>query len=256
MHRLLLAALTTALASFLVGVGVAATAAVRPAPRPFEGAPNPHELDLADLVPASGTADYVWYIPAGKTLPQVAVAWHFRDRRPVVGWDDERRYVLTLWSPEDGTPGSTRWVPYSLIRASPFPLIGPSIRLADVTGDGHDDLLVTVMCSDCNHATAIVSIYGQIGGKVQRIYGDGYLGVVQGPGRDAGVHGRVISETAWGARDGLVWFDTPAGGSSVCCPAFRLQTFLRRTARGWRTVAQRRASPTHDPLLRQGYPAP
>jgi hypothetical protein len=256
MRRLFLAVLLTSVSGLLVDAAVAAAPASRPAPPPVEGTPNPRDLDLADLVPRSGRLDYVWYVPAGRAVPQVVVAWHFRDRRPVVGWDDHRRYVLTLWSPEDVTPGAARWVPHTLIRASPFPLVGRSVRLADVSGDGHDDLLVTVMCSECNHATAVASIYAQIRGRVRRIYGHGYLGVVKGPGHDAGVHGRVISETGWGARDGMVWFDTPVGGSSVCCPAFRLQTFLRWTSHGWRTVAQRHASPTHDPLLKYGYPAP
>jgi hypothetical protein len=249
-------AVTAMFAGSLGGAALAAAGASEPAPRPFEGASSPRELDLADLVPASGRIDDVWYVPAGRTKPEVVVSWRFRDRRPIAGWNDSRRYGLTVWSAESVTAGSARWVPHTLIRASPFPILGRSVRLADVTGDGHDDVLVTVMCSECNHATAIVSIYGHVRGTVQRIYGHGYLGVAKGSGRDAGVHGRVIDETAWGARNGLIWFDTPAGGSSVCCPAFRLQTFLRWSGHGWRTVARRRASPTHDSLGPQGYPAP
>ena len=155
---------------------------------------------------------------------------------------------MTLWNPERIKPASARWVPHTLIRASPFPLSGRSIRLADVTGDGHDDLLVTVACSDCNHGAAAVSIYASFGREVRRIYGRGYLGVAKGRGADAFVQGRLISETFWGARDGLVWFDEPRGGSSVCCPAFRLQTYLRWTEHGWRTVSSRRVSPKNDPL--------
>jgi hypothetical protein len=180
-------------------------------------------------------------------VAQVVVAWQFRDPRPVVGWTDAR---------ENLTPGSAKWVPHTLIRASPFPLDDRSVRLADVTGDGRDDFLVTVLCSECNHGTAVVSIYAQIHGRVRTIYGRGYLGVAKGAGLDAGVQGRVVSETAWGARHRLVWFDVPVGGSSVCCPAYRLQTFMRWTSYRWRTVALRHASPTHDPLLEQGYPAP
>jgi hypothetical protein len=241
-------------AGLFLAAALAATPVGRPAPRPVEGAPNPRELDLADLVPPQGRLDYVWYVAAGATVPQVVVAWRFQDLRPVIGWSDSRRYVLTLWSPEDVTPGSARWVPHTLIRASPFPLVGRAVRLADVTGDGHDDLLVTVMCSDCNHGAAVASIYADVRGKVSRIYGHSYLGVAKGPGHDARVHGRLIIETAWGARHGLIWFEEPRGGSSVCCPAFRLQTFLCWTTHGWRTVARRRASPAHDPLVRQGCP--
>src|SRR5262249_16644429 len=163
------------------------------------------------------------------------VGWQFRDRRPVMGWPDGRRYVLTLWSPERITPGSARWVPHTLVRASPFPFSGRSVRLADVTRDGHADLLVTVLCRDCNHAVTAVGsdcthaaaaarVYASIGGRTRRIYGAGTLGVAKGSGPNAVVRGRVITETAWGALRGLVWFDEPRGGTSVCCPAFRLQT--------------------------------
>jgi hypothetical protein len=147
-------------------------------------------------------------------------------------------------------------VPHTLIRASPFILVGQAVRLADVTGHGHDDLLVTVMCSDCNHSTAVVSLYATFGNAVRRILGSGVFGVAKGPGRDAVVHGRVISETAWGARHGLVWFDEPRGGTAVCCPAYRLQTFMRWGPKGWRTVRRKRVRPEADHLVRTGYPFP
>jgi len=239
------------------GGTVAATVRpTRPLLHAVDGPRRPKDLDLSDLVPAGGRLDAVWYVPAGRTRPQVAVAWHFSDRLPVVGWNDPRRYVLTLWSPEKETPASTRWVPHALIRASPFALVGRSVRLADVTGDGHDDLLVTIMCDGCNHGTAVASIYATYGNTVRRILGSGVLGVAKGKGRDAVVHGRVIIETAWGARHGLVWFDEPRGGTSVCCPAYRLQTFMRRRRNGWRTVARHRVLPEDDRLVRSGYPLP
>lgn len=183
------------------------------------------------------------------------MGWHFLARRPLEGWPDLRRYVLTVWSPDHRTPGSARWAPQTLVRASPFPFSVDSVRLADVTGDGIDDFLVTVECNDCNHGTAVASVYAPLGGGIRKLYGVGVLGVARG-GPDAHVHGRVISETAWGALDGLVWFDEPRGGSSVCCPTSRLQTFLRWTRRGWRVVARRHLSPTGDPLVQQGFPAP
>jgi len=229
---------------------------VRPTLHVFEGPPNPRDIDLNHLVPRAGRIDAVWYIPAGRSRLQVAVAWHFFDRRPVRGWNDPRRYVLTLWHPDKQTSGSARWVPHTLIRASPFVLVGQAVRLADVTRDGHDDLLVTVMCSDCNHATAVVSLYATFGNSVRRILGAGVFGVVKGSGRDAVVRGRVISETAWGARHGLVWFDEPGGGTAVCCPAYRLQTFMRWGPKGWLTLRTKRVRPEGDHLVMTGYPLP
>ena len=239
-----------------VSTVTAAGQPTRPPVRAFQGPRNPRDIDLNDLAPHGGRIDAVWYVPAGGTRPQVAVAWHFFDRRPVLGWNDSRRYVLTLWNPEKQTPGSARWVPHTLIPASPFTLVGQAVRLADVTRDGHDDLLVTVMCSDCNHATAVVSLYATFGKAVRRILGSGVFGVAKGAGRDAVVQGRVISETAWGARRGLVWFDEPRGGTSVCCPAYRLQTFMRWGPRRWRIVRHRRVRPESDHLVTSGYPLP
>jgi hypothetical protein len=129
--------------------------------------------------------------------------------------------------------------------------------MADVTRDGHDDLLVTVVCSDCNHAVAVVSIYATFGRTVRRIYGSGVIEAGKGPRGHAVVHGRSIFETAWGARQGLVWFDVPWGRSaSVCCFPFRMQTFMRWTRRGWHTVSRRRVLPGDDHLVAKGYPAP
>jgi hypothetical protein len=233
----------------------APSAAGAPRPGVVEGPRDAVDLDLADLVPRAGRLDHVWFVPRGRTVPQVVVAWHFHGRT-IRAWPDTRRYVVTLWNPERVTPATARWVPHTLIHASPFPLSGRSVRLADVTGDGHADLLVTIFCSTCNHSAAVVAVYASFGTRVRRIYGgNGYLGVAKGTRPDAGVRGRSITETWWGARNGLLWFDEPRGGTSVCCPAFRLQTFMRwQAGRGWRTVERRRVRPAADTLIRRPPP--
>jgi len=148
-------------------------------------------------------------------VPQIVVGWHFRDR-----------YAVTLWNPERRTAGSALWVPHP-----------------------HDDVLITIACNLCNHGTEVVSVYATFGDKVRHIYGDSYFAVEKERGPPARVHGRVIGETSWGARGGLLWFDEPRGGESVCCPPFRLQTFMRWTTHGWRVVARRRVSPNDDPMF-------
>jgi len=244
----------TAVATASVSLGPAGAASdLPPTLDRFEGPPHARDVDLNDLVPEQGRVDAVWYVPAGRGRGEIAISWHYAAPRAVRGWPFRRRYALTLWHPEHVRAALASWTPHTLIRASPFPIVGRAVRLADVTGDGHDDLLVTVECSDCNHATAAVSIYATFGDKAHRIYGSG---VLTGGSSDVAVHGRVISETAWGARRGIVWFDEPRGGTAVCCPAYRLQTFMRWRRTGWRVVAQRMVRPDRDRLVYSGYPPP
>ncbi|HEY4349223.1 MAG TPA: hypothetical protein VGM80_16730 [Gaiellaceae bacterium] len=217
--------------------------------------PDPMDLDLKDLVPPRGRIDHVWYVPAGRTLPEVVVAWSHRGR-PVVSVTSDTRYALTVWRPRDVTPGTARWTPQTLFENSPFPLSGRSVRTADVTHDAHRDLLVTVECDGCNHGVSAVSIYTDSGARMRQIYGRGFLDGSKG--EHLGVSGQVITETAWGAWRGLVWFDEPGGReTSVCCPQYRLQIFLRWRHGGWQTVMRRKLSPEHDHYLGQRpFPAP
>jgi hypothetical protein len=114
----------------------------------------------------------------------------------------------------------------------PWQLDARAVRFADVTGDRRDDVLLTILCGDCNHAVAAVSVWTNDG---RRIYGAGYVFQEEHP--DANVPGREIAETTWGAKHGLLWFDTPGPGAPACCPRYRVHTLLRWTGRGWRTVA-------------------
>jgi hypothetical protein len=198
---------------------------------------NPHDLDLSDLVPTAGRLNHVWYVAPGTKRPQVVVGWQHQFGRRIAGFDS-RRYVLTVWSPDRPRLGTVRWKPTTLVPVSPFPFDRSSIRLADVTGDGHDDLLTTIVCSGCNHGAAVVSVFAHVGTTMRRIYGRGTFDWGKGAPH-ASLSGRIIAETSWGARRGLLWFDEPRGGTSVCCPDYRLLTFLRWTGRGWRTVSRR-----------------
>jgi hypothetical protein len=215
---------------------------------------DPRSLDLNDLVPADGRVDAVWYIPAGRTVPEVAVGWSYRVRGGASASSDWR-YALTVWHPDQITTGTARWIPHTLFRGSPFPFGFSSVRTADVTGDGHQDLLVTILCNSCNHGAATASIFADQGDTIRRIYGDGFLDGSKG--EHVGVHGRVIIESAWGAVRGLVWFDEPRGGTAVCCPAYRLQTFMRWQRGNWHTVTRRKLRPGDDNFLgRTPVPGP
>lgn len=260
MRRALAAALAFSVGA--LGVGCAASQREPPlqvtrastATRSVLGPRDPHELDLADLVPRAGRLDHVWYVPAARTVPEVVVGWSYRERH-VASTLSDTRYALTVWHPDHLTPGSARWRPHPLFRGSPFPFGWTSVRTADVTGDGHRDLLVTVECDGCNHGAAAASIYADEDGAIRRLYGRGFLDGSKG--EHVGVHGRLIVETAWGAWHGLVWFDEPRGGTAVCCPAVRVQTFLRWRKGRWHRVLTRRLRPSRDHFLGQRpVPAP
>jgi hypothetical protein len=218
------------------------------------GSPDPRELELSDLVPAAARIVHVWYVPGGSTVPEVVVGWSYHGRH-ANSVPSDRRYALTVWHPKNVSPGSARWRPKTLFRGSPFPLGWRSVRTADVTRDGHPDLLITVECDLCNHGTAAASVYANVGKAMRRIYGEGFLDASKG-GRPVGVRGREISETAWGAWHGLVWFDEPRGGEAVCCPDYRLQTFLSWKRGRWHAVRTRKLVGRDDFLGQRPFPAP
>jgi hypothetical protein len=218
-------------------------------------APQPSDrLSLLppNAVPTAGKVEHVWTVPAGTTVPELVVGWSRRDPRCRLGDVNSTGYChgLTIW--RRSRPG--HWMPTTLFRRSPFPFKTTSVRTADVTGDGHRDLLVTIECSACNHAAATATVYADVDGRVTRIYGQGsfdWSPVLHTPGQS-------IVETAWGARHGLVWFDEPHYGphSSMCCPDYRVQKFLRWKGGRWHTVKTRRVAPGHAYLDQRPVPAP
>jgi hypothetical protein len=228
------------------------TAVPSPA-RSILGSPDPRELELGDLVPRGSRITHVWFVPGGSTVPEVVVAWSYHGRHVASAPSDER-YALTVWHPKRMSPGEARWRPKTLFRGSPFALSWRSVRTADVTGDRHRDLLITVECDGCNHAVAAVSVYADAREGIRRIYGVGFLDGTKE--EHVGVRGRVIAETAWGAWHGLVWFDEPRGGESVCCPDYRLQTFLKWNRGRWQTVKTRKLTGRDDFLGQRPFPAP
>lgn len=199
---------------------------------------DPHDVDLADVVPRDGVVDGVWFVPAGTTVPQLAVAWHR-------GRGEGRLWNLTLWTPEKARDPGTRWRPQRLIKRSPIPILdwegNSGVRLADVTGDRHDDLLVSLGIPGSNHGATLVSVFSGAS-PYHRIYGFASEPVDK-LGRRA--FGRHISETQWGARKGLLWFLEPRGGQSVCCPDYYLKYELRWSGHVWDRVSEWRIRPNY-----------
>jgi hypothetical protein len=196
---------------------------------------DPRELDLTDLVPRAGRINHVWFIPAGTGHAQIAVAWQQGTLRcapsPTGGCKNARRYYLALWNPEPtADPAEKKWVPHVLVRRSWDHIngdrgstgSGSAIRLADVTGDGHDDLLITISCEGCNWGTDYVRVVATFGRDVRRIYLGGFI------------------SCDWGAHDGMLWSDCPKNGPIATTDGEVRLVFLKWHKNvGWRTVMNR-----------------
>jgi hypothetical protein len=218
-------------AGLAAALGASCATAGPPAHRIVYGGGDPHSLDVASLVPSRSAIDGIWFVPAGRTQPQIAVVWRRREG-PADSYGTGVRFSLSLWNPEGrATWGSIRWVEHRLVRSTPYPI---ALRLADVTHDGHADLLVDSAPQGANGGLDFISVFATFGRHVRRIYGGGCEKTKYGP-----ACGRGISESSWGAKKGLLWFDEPRGGSAACCPEFQLYYTLTWTRKGWRTVSRK-----------------
>jgi hypothetical protein len=215
----------------------------------LSGCSFPFAGSSSSIVPPGGRLERVWHVPAGTGSAEDVVGWSRRGCPLFKGTPAGRCYALTV---------SRRGRHTTLFSHSPFPFLATSVRTADVTADGHEDLLVTIECNACNHAVSAAAVYADVGDRMRRIYGNGFFDWSGGRGT-VGVPGRQIVETAWGARRGMVWFDEPHYGphSSMCCPDYRVQTFMRWDGSSLRTVKTRKVSAEHDNFLGQRpVPAP
>jgi hypothetical protein len=111
------------------------------------GPNDPHDFDLALLIPRGSRLRQVWFIHGGKARDQVLVEWIRSKTVSLYGEDfsDSVRWGLTLWTQTPPRPADNQapWegVAIPLLRLSPG---SPNMRVAfaDVTSDGHPDVLV------------------------------------------------------------------------------------------------------------------
>jgi hypothetical protein len=110
------------------------------------GPNDPHDFDLSFLIPRRTRLRQVWFIRGGRQPDQVLVEWIRSGRISLYETDfpDTVRWGLTLWTQ---TPrrvdyqGPWKGVAIQLLKVAPG---APNLRvaLADVTSDGHPDVLV------------------------------------------------------------------------------------------------------------------
>lgn len=111
------------------------------------GPNNPHDFDLALLIPRGTRLRQVWFLHGGRQPDQVLVEWLRSNTVSLYGdhFPDTVRWGLTLWTQTPPTPADyiAPWkgVAIPLMKLAPG---APNMRvsLRDVTSDGHPDVLV------------------------------------------------------------------------------------------------------------------
>lgn len=110
------------------------------------GPNDPHDFDLSYLIPHGSRLRQIWFIHGGRLPDQVLVEWIRSTRTSLYDMDlpDDVPWGLTLWTQ---TPRKLDYqapwqgVAVHLLKVSPgAPLL--RIAIADVTSDGHPDVLV------------------------------------------------------------------------------------------------------------------
>jgi hypothetical protein len=170
-----------------------------------------------DFAPAGARIDRAWYVEP----TQLLVEWHRVERLAPKGGKPYPNTVwrLVLWTLRG------RWEPYRVIGSATTQSPIEEVQLADVTGDGHSDLIAHDV--EGNHGSGPYRVVSTRRGVPRTILA-GYW-----------------TETSWHVRRGVLIVIEPRGGQSMCCPEFR--AFLTYRWNGRRLVV------AHTRLVRQRY---
>ena len=171
-------------------------------------------------VPHDAVVDRAWFIPRTRTEPrQLLVEWH---RRELVAPKGGRPYPNVVWRLVLLT-GQKRQV----VLTGPS-VLGPieEIRLADVTGDEHLDVLLHDVQG--NHWCGPTKVVATVRSRLRTVFAADWC------------------ETSWRLRRGVLHVDEPRGGRSVCCPSHRLLSTYRWNGRRL-VVARSRLVPVRRP---------
>jgi hypothetical protein len=171
----------------------------------------------------------VWFIHGGREPDQVLVEWIKSKTVSAYAYEypDTVRWGLTLWTqttPLDWSPDA-QWkgVAIPLLKFAPPGVPTLRVAIADVTGDGHPDVLVH-QCPHTNHDYGPHEVIATLAhGTTWRIF-------------DAN-----LAETDLHASKGLLALDLPyyLAHDSNCCPSKLEQLRLRWNGKRYVAVSDR-----------------
>jgi hypothetical protein len=217
-------------AALALPVGVQAGPPLRLHPVARTLGPNdPHDFDLSQLIPRRSRLRQVWYLHGGREPDQVLVEWIQTPKVSLYGDElpSSVRWGLTLWTqaPLRANDFQAPW------RGTPLPLIkwppgapGLQVRFADVTGDGHPDVLYE-QWPGTNHGCGPHQIVATLGGgQVWRVF-----------------NASPMCETSMYGVRGLLGVDLPLWGphDSMCCWSRVQKVRMRWTGRRYALVSAR-----------------
>lgn len=199
-----------------IGILAAAVAAFAALPRTIVGHKDPHRLELAALAPADARIDSAWYVRrSGGEPPQVLVEWHHVEALAPKGGPPYPNVVwrLVLWTPTPNRGYETRWRPRFLIGGPQALQPIYSVGLADLTGDGHPEVLVEDYRG--NHGCGPRRIVATIRFRPRAIFDGDWC------------------ETDWWVRRGALRIREAqyAPGDSLCCASFERYATYRWNGR-------------------------
>ncbi|MDX6482697.1 MAG: hypothetical protein QOE95_468, partial [Gaiellaceae bacterium] len=199
-----------------------------------------HALAVSDLAPPRAQVWDLWRIPATTTGPaQILVHWARGGYLMRGGgfYDANVQDGLVLWSPVSRKPPDLKrtfdcalpWRAHVVLanrwrdnddKFEPR-WLDVQVEVADATGDGHRDVLVTSIIG--NHICGQRVVVATFGTRVRRIFD------------------REFCETYMEARNGRLFFDEAdyRGNDSMCCPSFRHKFVLRWNGERLVTVSDR-----------------
>jgi hypothetical protein len=159
------------------------------------------------IAPPNASVDRAWFIPGTRNEPrQLLVEWH---RKELVAPKGGRPFPYIVWRLVLLT-GQTSY--RYVVLAGPR-VLDPieEIRLADVTRDGHLDVLIHD--DQGNHGCGPTRVVATARGRPRTVFTADWC------------------ETSWHVRRGQLHVDEPRGGQSMCCPSHRLLSTYRWNGR-------------------------